>query len=130
MQDVSLIISDWDFIRLMAMQPTPELRSELERAIVVPLESMRPDVVAMESLVCYRDFETDALRQVEIVYPEEADPAFGKVSVLAPVGAALIGLGEGQAIDWAFPDGKTRRLAVVAVRQKAPATSALLSPQH
>jgi len=50
---------------------------------------------------------------VTIVYPQDADPSDGKISVMAPVGSALLGLSVGQSIDWCFPDGRPRTLRVV-----------------
>lgn len=115
MKPANPIISEGDFVRLMAMQPPPELRAELERAIVIPLESMQPNIVSMQSRVCYQDVDTGTRREIEIVFPDEADISCGKVSVLAPVGAALIGLTVGQQIEWQFPDGSSHRLEVVEV---------------
>lgn len=117
MQQSNLIIGEMDFVRLMAIHPPSDLRDELERAIVVPCESIQPGIVTMGSRVRYADNETGASREVEIVFPEEADPARGRVSVFAPVGAALIGLSVGHEIDWGFPGGGTRRLTVVDVIQ-------------
>ncbi|NMF87735.1 nucleoside diphosphate kinase regulator [Aromatoleum petrolei] len=117
MQEGNIIVSEVDFVRLMAIQPHPSLRAELERAIVIPVESIRTDVVTMNAHVHYRDEKTGLDREVTIVFPEEADIQQGKVSILAPVGAALIGLSAGQAIDWEFPDGTERRLTVIAVEQ-------------
>ncbi|NHC05968.1 regulator of nucleoside diphosphate kinase [Azonexus fungiphilus] len=119
MQQTNLIISESDFVRLMSIQPPPDLRAELERAIVIPDESMNPDIVTMGSRVRYTEHETGNSREVEIVFPDEAAPGAGKVSVFAPVGAALIGLGVGHEIDWDFPGGSTRRLTVVEVIQPA-----------
>lgn len=117
MQQTNLIISEMDFVRLMAIQPPPDLRAELERAIVIPDDSMKTDIVTMGSRVRYTEHETGNSREIEIVFPEEAEAAAGKVSVFAPVGAALIGLGIGQEIEWDFPGGSTRRLTVVEVIQ-------------
>ena len=117
MQQTNLIISEMDFVRLMAIQPPPDLRAELERAIVIPDDSMKTDIVTMGSRVRYTEHETGNSREIEIVFPEEAEAAAGKVSVFAPVGAALIGLGVGQEIEWDFPGGSTRRLTVVEVIQ-------------
>ena len=117
MQQTNLIIGETDFVRLMASQPPPDLRAELERAIVVQDESIDNDTVTMGSRVRYAELESGNSREVEIVYPEEADPAKGRVSVFAPVGAALIGLRIGHEIDWDFPGGTTRRLVVVGVTQ-------------
>ncbi|MCL2525182.1 MAG: nucleoside diphosphate kinase regulator [Betaproteobacteria bacterium] len=116
-KQTNLIISDADFIRLMAIQPPPELRAELERAIIVPSATMQKGVVTMGSRVRYAEVESGNSREVQIVYPDEADPSQGKVSVFAPVGAALIGLTIGQEIDWDFPGGNSRRLTVVEVIQ-------------
>lgn len=115
MQNVNLVLSDVDFVRLMSISTPPELRAELECAIVVPVESMSPGIVTMQSRVRYRDEQTGQSREVEIVFPEEADASRGRVSVLAPVGAALIGLAVGQEIDWEFPDATSRRLQVLEV---------------
>ena len=129
MQQTNLIISESDFIRLMATQPPPDLRAELERAIVVPNDLMQTGIVTMGSRVRYAEMETGPSREVEIVFPEEADPARGKVSVFAPVGAALIGLSVGQEIDWDFP-GTCRRLTVVEVSQPVAGTTDYKTPQH
>ena len=117
MNNMNLTLSDIDYARLMGMQPPADLRAELERAIVIPKESIWPDVVTMGARVSYRDLETDRVREIEIVYPDEADLAKGRISVMAPVGAALIGLSVGHQIDWDFPDGSVHRLVVESVVQ-------------
>lgn len=111
-----IIMSDNDFVRLMALNPEPQLRAELEGAVVVPGHAVPPGVVAMNRRVCYVDEASGERREIEIVYPTEADAAAGKVSVLAPVGSALIGLSVGEQIDWIFPDGRSIRLRVEGVR--------------
>lgn len=115
MHNPYVFLTEADFTRVMALQPAPSLRAELERAIVVAREAMPADVVTMYSIVRYRDEHARTSREVQIVYPEEADVALGKISVLAPVGAALLGLAAGQAIDWTFPGGEIRRLRVEEV---------------
>ena len=110
-----LILTDHDFVRLMALQPDPRLRAELERAIVVPPETIPAQVVTMHSRVRYLDESSGERREIQVVYPEEADLAEGKVSVFAPVGAALLGLSVDQAIEWDFPGGGNRRLRVEEV---------------
>lgn len=107
-----LIITESDLALLRKLRPHDELQRELERAIVVSSEAVPRDVVTMNSRVLYVDETTGERRLVKIVYPEEADASEGKVSVLAPVGAALLGLSIGQAIQWDFPDGSRRRLRV------------------
>ncbi len=119
-----LIMSDRDFARLMALNPAPQLRAELEGAIVVPPDTVPPDVVRMNSRICYADETTGQTREIEIVYPSEADASAGRVSVLAPVGSALIGLSVGQQIDWEFPNGRSIRLRVEDVLTQAGARQA------
>jgi regulator of nucleoside diphosphate kinase len=116
MENRYLFLSDRDFVRVMALHPGPALRAELERAIVVPPDALPSGVVGMYSQVRYHDEHADVSRQIQIVLPEDADVEQGKVSVLAPVGAALLGLGAGEAIDWPFPSGEIRRLRVEEVR--------------
>ena len=107
-----LIITETDLALLRKLRPHDELQQELERAIVVSSEAVPRDVVTMNSRVLYIDETTGERRLVQIVYPTEADASEGKISVLAPVGSALLGLSVGQAIEWDFPDGTRRRLRV------------------
>jgi len=71
----------------------------------------------MNSEVEFRDDTTRKVQKVTLVYPEEADILQRKVSVLTPVGTALIGLENGQSITWATPGGELRQLTVVSVRE-------------
>ena len=115
MRNPHVFLTEDDFTRLMALQPHPLLRAELERAIVLTPEAMPAGGVTMNSRVRYLDEHSGMCREIELVYPEDADIADGKVSVLAPVGAALLGLETGKAIDWKFPAGEMRRLRVEQV---------------
>lgn len=93
-----------------------ELLAELERAEVVADEQIAADVVRMGSSL---RFTTDAGhdRSVALVFPGEADIGLGKISILTPIGVALIGLSTGQSIDWRTRDGQTHRLKVEGVEQ-------------
>lgn len=93
-----------------------QLEAELERAQIVPLEEVPTDVVTMDSELEYEDALTGRRRQVRLVYPGEADAASGRVSVLAPLGCALLGLRKGQAISWRMPGGD-RSIRVVDVKR-------------
>ena len=109
-----IMVSAADMAVLNLLRSYVPLKRELERAIVVSSAAMPPDVATLDSRVRYRD-ETDGVtRTVSLVYPSQADAAKGKVSVLAPVGTALLGLSEGQSIEWDFPDG-SRRLTLEKV---------------
>src|SRR5690606_7988483 len=98
-----------------------ELLVELDRARIVPDAGIAADVVRMGSRLRFTsDLGED--RQVTLVFPGEADIAEGKVSILTPIGAALIGLSAGQSIDWTARDGRTHRLTVESV--EAPSSKA------
>lgn len=92
-----------------------QLELELTRARVLPSEQVPADLVTMNSLVVFEDEETGARRQVTLCYPRDATSGPDRVSVLAPVGAALLGLRVGESIAWPVPGGRTRRLRIVAV---------------
>ena len=85
---------------------------------MLPASDVPEDVVTMHSQVSYIDETTGERRRVTLVYPDEADVPAGRVSVLAPVGAALLGLSTGQTIEWEFPKGAHRRLRVLAVAHR------------
>lgn len=117
-----ITINEQDWLRLEKMlsqvplSPYREwLETELDRARVVPATAVKPDLVTMNSTVRYRDESTGKEKEVMLVYPDEADMQSGKVSVLAPVGAALIGLSVGQVIEWKMPDGRNKTLRVCEV---------------
>lgn len=113
--DRSIIVTDRDLALLRQLHQHAHLASELERADVVDSRDVPPNVVTMNSRVVFEDVTTGTTTEVTIVFPLDADVQRGKVSVLAPVGTALLGLAEGDAIVWPFPDGRSRSLRVVAV---------------
>jgi regulator of nucleoside diphosphate kinase len=93
-----------------------ELLSELDRARVVADTAIPADVVRIGSTVEFKP-NTGPARTVSLVFPEEADIAEGKVSILTPIGTALIGLKPGQSITWRARDGRQHELTIVSVRQ-------------
>ncbi len=93
-----------------------DLLYELDRASVVPPEQLPPDVVRMGSCVRYRTDEGEQ-REVTLVYPSEADIDLNRVSVMTPIGAALIGLRKGQSITWLTRDGRKQMLTALRVIQ-------------
>jgi regulator of nucleoside diphosphate kinase len=111
-----------DFERLSrlaeaAMTTMPDiarlLEAEIERATILPSGEPSRDVVTMGSRVVYRDETSQLVHDVTLVYPHEADISRGRISVLTPVGAALIGLRPGQSIEWTTRTGEIRRLTVL-----------------
>jgi regulator of nucleoside diphosphate kinase len=95
------------------------LLDELDRAATVPAAELPADVVTMRSQVTFLDRASGERHTVQLVYPGEADFALQRVSVLTPIGAALIGLRTGSAIDWPNRQGERRRLEIVEVVQPA-----------
>jgi regulator of nucleoside diphosphate kinase len=91
------------------------LRSELERAIVVPADRVPPDLITMNSCAELLDVDTDERMEFTLVFPAEADIEEGKISILAPLGTAMLGYRMGDEFDWIVPYG-LRRLRVTAVR--------------
>ena len=85
---------------------------ELDRAEVVPDYEIEHGIIRMGSTVAYRT-STGSLHRISLVYPAEADAGTGKVSVLSPVGAALIGLRAGQSIPVRGEDGNEGLLLTV-----------------
>jgi regulator of nucleoside diphosphate kinase len=95
------------------------LMAEVARATVLPSAEMPADVVNIGSAVRYRDEMTGREQTVSLVLPQDVDIDRGRISVLTPVGAALIGLRAGAAIGWETREGVERRLTVLAVTPAA-----------
>jgi len=89
------------------------LLAELDRATVSAAPSLPGDVVGMGTLIDYRDESTGRIHTIRLVYPNEADIETGRVSILTPIGTALIGLRVGQSIDWLTRSGEHRSLTVL-----------------
>lgn len=94
------------------------LEEEIDRAKVVPPERLPRDVVTMHSRVRIVDMRTGEQLVYQIVYPHEANYAEKRISILAPIGMALLGYSAGTEIEWKVPSG-SRRLRVEAVEQPA-----------
>ena len=120
----SIVVSQHDMDRLDAMLESPQWRrhaaadallAELARAEVRDAADMPAGVVGMHSRVECVDERSGDRHELTLVFPQEADVDAGKVSILAPVGSALLGLSVGQSIDWTTPEGRSLRLRVTAV---------------
>lgn len=122
------IFSDLDHDKLtqiaeMAMRRDPfvaeSLADELDRAEVVDADKLPPGVIRIGSTV---DFTVDGQSQrATIVFPVDADFENGKLSILTPIAAALIGLSENQTIDWRTRDGKVQSVTITrVVNEQAP----------
>jgi regulator of nucleoside diphosphate kinase len=120
-----LIIDERLYSRLLALAERARARApevaarlveEIERADLRAPNEMPDDVVTLSSEVTFR--QDGRTQTVRIVAPEEADIDRRQISVVTPVGAALLGLGVGQSIEWEMPDKRIAVLEVLEVRQQ------------
>jgi regulator of nucleoside diphosphate kinase len=88
-----------------------QLRGELERAQIVVPQDIPGDVITMNSTVALTDLDTGEEETYTLVYPENADTSQGRISILAPIGTAMLGYRVGDVFEWEVPAGK-RRLKV------------------
>lgn len=117
--------TDYDVIADLALrmeQSAPGLArlifEEIDRALVYPAGRLPADVVALGSEVEFLDDRTGTKRRVQLVLPSEADIEQGRVSVMTPVGAGLIGMGAGREISWPCRGGRPRVLKILEVKQQ------------
>lgn len=119
----SITVSSLDLERLEALiETTPDqafpgkaaLLDELGRATVLEPEQMPPDVVTMNSTVRFSIADSGREFELTLAYPKDAGGE-GRISVLAPVGSALLGLSVGDALDWSLPDGHATTVRVSAI---------------
>ncbi len=129
-----IILSRLDVERIEALLETPALRGtpaarmlleEFDRAEILEPAAMPHDVVSMNSSADCVDEASDKHYTLTLVYPKDADADAGRISVLAPVGSALLGLRVGQRIDWPGHGGRTLKLKVTAIRYQPEAAGDL-----
>lgn len=116
---VIISVSDHSVIRKLIGNITPTtddmtLAYELNRAIVVNNDEVPAGTVQLDSTVSVLDLDTNKEKTFTIVIPSRADIKSGLVSVLSPMGAALIGFRKGQEVLWHMPGG-FKRLRITAV---------------
>lgn len=121
MNEDAIFISEKDLIRIkhvLSFQRSKEyenLEIELDRAKIVSDNEIPEDLVTMNSKIRFLNIQENKEMIITIVYPSDANFAEGKVSVLASLGSAMIGLRVNQEINWLFPDGKTKTLKILQV---------------
>ncbi len=101
------------------------LLDELSRARVLPDQDVPANVVTMHATVRFRDDESGRISTARLVYPEEARQQPGGISVLTPVGAALLGVSAGDSISYETPDGRVKSLTVIEVTHEDETANAL-----
>ena len=89
-----------------------DLEAELARAEIVPPEEVPPNVVTMNSTVKFRIESSAKEFFLTLVYPKDVDPQGGTISILAPVGSALLGLSKGDEIEWPNPGGRVLHVRI------------------
>jgi regulator of nucleoside diphosphate kinase len=109
-----IVLTSLDFDRLEALLDSlpgnafpgrAELQAELERAEIVAPDRIPPDVVTMNSTVRFTIAESGETFRLTLVYPKDVGADAGRISVLAPVGSALLGLSVGDEMQWPRPGG-------------------------
>lgn len=121
MKEDVILMTERDYLRIkhiLSFQNSTEyenLEVELDRAKIVDDSEIPEGLVKMDTKFKFEVLQEEKTMTVTIVYPEDADFAQGKISVLAPLGSALIGLQVNQEINWMFPNGKVKRLKILEV---------------
>lgn len=117
-----IVLSRFDRERLEKLLakvgPRPDLdalREEIDRADVVEPDAMPSDRVTMNSRVLFVDEESGEQNEITLVFPDHAAVERNCISILAPVGSALLGLSVGDSIEWPLPNARTRRLRVTGI---------------
>jgi regulator of nucleoside diphosphate kinase len=139
MRNRQVIVTQRDAARLRALlsayersardeEHLDELALEIERAAVLEEAQVPPGVVTMHARIRVLDLATGERRDVVLVYPNESDIAANRVSVLAPLGTALLGYREGDEVEWQMPGG-LRHLRIESVAQESEETSCVYSAQ-
>ena len=115
--DITLSTTDFDRLDNLLASLSQDtvgydtLSQELQRAIIVPPQQLPADVVSMNSTVRF-SLANGKSSTLTLVYPKDADPSGDKISILAPVGSALLGLKCGDSINWPLPGGEMSVITV------------------
>lgn len=96
-----------------------ELTYELDRARILPEGRVSADHAHIGSEIVYRDESTKRETTLRLVWPQDADIEKNRVSVMTPIGVALLGMAAGRSIDWTTRSGDVKRLTVLEVREPA-----------
>ena len=118
MRDRAIYITEYDLERLTKLIEELDysdsqdkdylagLQEELDHAIIVASSDIPKNVITMNSQVCLLDRETQKEERLTLVFPQDADISKGKISVLAPIGTAMLGYRVGEVFRWKVPAGE------------------------
>jgi regulator of nucleoside diphosphate kinase len=118
------VLTELDHVRLATLASralrdrvpgSPGIDAVLDDALVVPSRKVAPDIVTMYSQVLLRLADDGTKRKLTLCYPDDAEPQFGFVSVLSPIGLGLLGQQVGATVRWESPDGTERTAEVDAI---------------
>lgn len=123
---VERTLTELDHVRLLNLlrrdargdssaQQIRAIEDVLDASALVPSREVAPDVVTMYSQVLLQDTQTGQRNTLTLCYPSDADPAIGFVSVLSPVGSALLGLRVGSIARWLTPAGDEKAAEITAI---------------
>jgi len=127
-----IVVTESDYVRLLSLvrsfrrrhqcdtERLNELENELNRATIVDLNEVPADVVTMNSRVRIKDLSSGRELTYQIVFPKDADISQNRISVLAPIGTALLGYRTGASVEWRVPSG-IRRLRILDVEYQPEA---------
>jgi len=127
-----IVVTESDYVRLLSLVRTyrrlhqcnterlDDLENELNRATILNLDEVPADVVTMNSRVRIKDLSSGHELIYQIVFPKDADISENRISVLAPIGTALLGYRTGTSVEWRVPSG-TRRLRILDVEYQPEA---------
>jgi regulator of nucleoside diphosphate kinase len=125
-EELSCVLAAAGKLNERARAEISALRRELDRAEIVPADKVPSDVITMNSCAELLDLDTNERMQFTLVFPAEANVEEGRISVLAPLGTAMLGYRVGNEFEWFVPYGR-RRLKVAAVRFQPEAALATAS---
>ena len=122
----NIVVTESDYVRLLSLvrsfrrlhqydtERLDELENKLNRATILNLDEVPADVVTMNSRVRIKDLSSGREFTYQIVFPKDADISENRISVLAPIGTALLGYRTGASVEWRVPSG-IRRLRILDV---------------
>lgn len=121
MTEQPILITEFDRKRLLALLEgldveerdrghIADLAIEIERAELVPPDAVPADLVTMNSRIRIRDLDSEEVRTITVVFPGMANYEEGRISILAPLGTAVLGYRRGDEIEWEVPSGAKRIL--------------------
>ena len=126
LERLQLLIDHYRSSRVSPQDTLEDLAEELKRSRVVPSGQVPNDVVTMNSKVRLKDLKTGEENEYTLVFPQNADIETGKISVLAPIGTAMLGYRVGDVFEWNVPGGKARmRVKRILYQPQAAVTSNL-----